>query len=168
MSLTAYILVHPGSFISHRGSFDFEAILGEMAHRDGPVFVIDGFLSDVMAPFNAEIAQILANVAGKGYPAARLWGCDAGEKPYSGWPGYLSPGLDIPAVYGGQQKAAAAIAPTLAGMNVFLSGAWATRDDSSGCVNSVGQALENAGWTGRWDISDLSLFEEDEFENETE
>lgn len=156
---SAYILVHPGSFIAHCGDAAFEEILAEMGHHVGPVYLIDGFLSDKTAPHDAKISEILELSRGRGFDSGRLWGCDAGEDPFPGWSG-----LDEE-IHDSQQDAAASLSTRIAGMDLQLSGAWATRDGSSGCVNSVAQALRDAGWSGTSRISDLSLFEEDVFAN---
>eukprot|EP00919_Chromeraceae_sp_WS-2016_P023762 GHVR01056358.1.p1 GENE.GHVR01056358.1~~GHVR01056358.1.p1 ORF type:complete len:104 (-),score=6.46 GHVR01056358.1:6-317(-) len=90
----------------------------------------------------------------------RMWGCDGGERPYPGWKGYSSPGAAIDLIHSDQEEAAKFIAPLVRARNAILSGAWATHDGSSGCVNSVVAALKRAGWPGSFSISRTALYEE--------
>ena len=140
--MTTLILVHPGSvFTSARSQIDprqFEACVDgmeEALERCTGLVVIDGSLSDgIPAEFDKLISARLADLASKDCPALRVWGCDSGEPPYPAW----RPFGDVEPVHDGQEAAAAAVAPQLYGEGVILcTGAWATRDDSGGCVNSV-------------------------------
>lgn len=158
----ALILVHPGSLAAHGGQAALEAAVRELETHPGPCFVIDGFLSDKTSRFDGRIARAITERLEAGSAAARLWGCDAGEQPFPGWPGADLPQLaGTGAIFDSQEEAATALAPFLRGYDLLLSGAWATRDDSSGCVNSVGEALKDAGFAGTVTISDNALFEED-------
>jgi hypothetical protein len=160
------VLVHPGSlFGSGKSLVDVETferavdgILEDVETADGLV-VIDGFLSDLV-PGDVErlIGDVLTRSAEAGRPAFRIWGCDAGEAPHRGWSSFGSPEA---AVCDGQVEAARRIAPALReAEEIRVTGAWATRDGSSGCVNSVAEALAEALPACRVEVSPNALFEE--------
>jgi hypothetical protein len=164
----ALILVHLGSACAHGGSHEVKAMLNEAAQHAGPVIIIDGWLSDTLADLEPSIDRVLKATDAKGEPALRLWGCDAGEVPYPEWSGYIGSAVNgAPPdglIYEAQEKAAAALIDLLKDRDLILSGAWATLDDKSGCVNSVGIALEQAGWSGKRVISEYAMLEEDDLE----
>lgn len=157
----AVILVHPGSLIANAGTDRMEDALRDFSDHAGPKIVIDGFLSDRMHGFDRWISEALDSAALRGNPALRLWGCDAGEEPYPGWEGRGLPDQNILPIYDSQTSAARAIASLLQGYDVLLTGAWATRDESSGCINSVIDGLRDVGWMGDAEILPSSLYEDD-------
>lgn len=160
------ILVHPGSlFTSGRAAVPralhdevVENIARDIAQADGLV-VIDGFLSDgVPAWFNELVEKKLDEAAAQQEPAFRLWGCDAGEDPYPGW---KSRGDGCVLVSDSQQVAAARVAPFLMmATEILVTGAWATRDGSSGCVNSVEEVLREHISQAAVGVSASALFED--------
>lgn len=160
MPRPVFILVHPGSLAAHGGSDAIEDVVREFERHDGPLVVIDGLLSDKLAPFEDRLGRALEAAEAKGEIALRLWGCDSGEPPFPGWRGYASSGAAVDLVHADQEEAAGRIAPLLRSRDAVLTGAWATHDDSSGCVNSVSRAMRASGWPGRHTISDSALFEE--------
>jgi len=157
----AYILVHPGSLAAHGGSHALNDAIRELERHDGPLVVIDGFLSDKTEPFDARLRAAFEAAEARGEFAIRMWGCDGGEQPFEGWQGYATPGVAIDLVHSDQQEAAQFLAPILRSRDAILSGAWATYDGSSGCVNSVGQALKQARWPRSYSLSETALFEEE-------
>lgn len=146
--MTTLILVHPGSLCgsarSMLGKFEADAardeILHEVSHHEGPLIIIDGSFSDELSRAENELIESsLARNEALGHLALRIWGCDAGEPPYTGW---KSTGLmDRHAVFDGQEEAARAIAEILDCDMILITGAWATENGSSGCVCSVRDAL---------------------------
>lgn len=158
---TAIILVHPGSLLTHSMPERFEDALQDFENHDGPRIVIDGFLSDGLGRYNLRIWSAMVEAVGRGDFAMRLWGCDSGEAPFPGWSGYGSEANGIPERFDGQVAAAAALASLLDNHDVVATGAWATADGSSGCVNSVIGALQEAGWRGDAKILDSALLEDD-------
>jgi hypothetical protein len=161
MTRPALILVHPGSLAAHGSMQDLDAAVAEMECHDGPIVVIDGYLSDKTAPLDGRIKNALIRAEQAGYLAARLWGCDSGEPPFDQWKGFVSTGLEIEEVHSDQEVAAAKLAPALEDRDLILSGAWATYDRTSGCVISVGEALKETGWAGEYHLSDNVIYEED-------
>ena len=161
MQNPALILVHPGSLAAHGGSCALDDAVREIENHDGPIVVIDGFLSDKTAPYDDRLRAAFSRAEQIGHFALRLWGCDGGEHPFAQWPGYKTPGISIQMVHNCQEKAAAQLSEILSGRNAVLSGAWATYDQTSGCVTSVGQALKRAGWAGTYTMSENVLYEED-------
>ncbi|MCW3784430.1 hypothetical protein [Defluviimonas salinarum] len=144
------VLVHPGSlFASGAAQVDpethasvVEGVTIDIGSADG-LLVIDGFLSDaVPADFELLLADSFAAAEERGHPGLRLWGCDAGEAP---WPGWAPRGQGAGPVHADQAAAARAAAPLLADASaIVVTGAWATRDGSSGCVNAVADALRDS------------------------
>ncbi|MFG6084186.1 hypothetical protein ACEUZ9_000435 [Paracoccus litorisediminis] len=167
------ILVHPGSFFtSAKSQIDrktFMARLGglmdDLDAADG-LIVIDGALSDGVPVYaNEMIAKKLNEIEAAGGLALRLWGDDAGQFPFLNWQGHGS--LAGQRAFDGQMEVATAIAShhaeILNNSNILLCGAWATHDGTSGCVNSVKDALVESGKieTSRIIIADSCIFEDD-------
>lgn len=161
------VLVHPGSvFVSGSAEVaDWKlaevigGIVEDIEAADGLV-VIDGAFSErVSSDLTRAIAAKLESAAASGMLAARVWGCDSGEAPYPGWEGRAS-GFGLQ--HADQETAALAAAGSLQGaQEVIVSGAWATRNGSSGCASSVLTALQAelpSGVTLR--LSGNCLFEE--------
>lgn len=166
----ALVLVHAGSMCgsarSQLGKPEADSmrfdVIDEVAHHEGSLIVIDGFLSDELSPDEqAQIDAALARNATAGHLALRLWGCDGGEAPYPAWQPF---GASMEgAVFDGQQEAATAVAPRLADMAITVTGAWATEDLSSGCASSVVLALRAAlGDMAQVEHSEHVLFEPDD------
>lgn len=167
------VLVHPGSLFTSGASLVdpvilervIEGVLEDVALAEGLV-VIDGFLSDaVPGHVETEIRAALLRAAERGAPAFRIWGCDAGERPFHGWEPFGNP---FAPVNDGQCAAASALAPRLSGCTAILAtGAWASRDGGSGCVCSVVDVLAEALPGVPVKVSENALFEEfieEEFE----
>jgi len=172
----ALVLVHPGSLCGsarmaigkQEANAIRENILEEVARHNGPLVVIDGFLSDELSFHeNSLINEALVENAAEGHLALRLWGCDAGEDTYSGWTSYGAPMEE--AVFDGQEQAAKMIAARLADHRIVITGAWATDDLSTGCATSVLVALREAlGGQAEVVYSSNVLYEpfEDDLEDE--
>lgn len=148
---TALVLVHPGSLCGSArmmiGKMEADSarqdILQEVSDHLGPLIVIDGFLSDELSTEEEDlIREALDKNAASGHLSLRLWGCDAGERPYPTWMPYG--GSMEGTIFEGQEEAASAIAPRLADHSILVTGAWATEDLSSGCASSVLVALRDA------------------------
>ena len=161
MPRPALIVVHPGSLAAHAGTQALDDAICEIEAHDGPIIIIDGYLSDKVRPFDKRIQSAFSDAEGKGEFVARLWGCDAGESPFAAWQGYVSPGVAVDIVHECQETAAKWIAPILRSRDVVLSGAWASHSGNTGCVNSVLDALTEGGWRKEATFSDNVIYEED-------
>lgn len=153
------ILVHPGSFFvsgalqvsSEIFEEALELLKAELDAAD-KILVIDGFLSDYMPIWAQDL------IPDEDERITRIWGCDSGEPASDYWLDCVAHG-DIEA---SSQEAAIAEA-VLAGLvegQISCAGAWSTRDGSSGCVNSVFDALVEIG-IPNVRLSDARIFEED-------
>lgn len=142
-----------------------EEVLERVSSHEGPLFVIDGALSDELsASENALIEATVRRAAQAGYPAGRLWGCDSGEAPFPGWSGFRTDAG--PLVFGGQEAAATDLAPTLPEGPVLVTGAWAGTNASDGCVNSVANAIRAVlGRGGLVGIDETALMMPEEFDD---
>lgn len=168
------VLVHPGSLF---GSADWRfgrdarqyrnAIAQQILEHEGNFVVIDGFLSDeIYTNFDDVIETGLSNAvltasrAGclNAVSAVRLYGCDSGEPPFEDWEDCsarcLSKGFT------GQAHAAEFLSDHLKTSAIEVTGAWATLDDSSGCVNDVAAVLRSQMPDVDVRISKTALFEE--------
>jgi hypothetical protein len=167
------ILVHPGSMCGsarmQMGRLEADAgreeVLERVRSHDGPLFVIDGALSDELsASENALIEAALSRSEAAGHPAGRLWGCDSGEAPFPGWSGRRTNGG--PLVFDGQEAAAEALAPSLPAGPVLVTGAWAGSNADQGCVNAVANAVRAVlGREARVGIDETALLMPEEFED---
>lgn len=167
------ILVHPGSMCGsarmQMGRLEADAARAEVLERvrshDGPLFVIDGALSDELsASENALIEAALCRSEAAGHPAGRLWGCDSGEAPFPGWSGRRAD--RGPLVFDGQRAAAEALAPSLPAGPVLITGAWAGSNADQGCVNAVANAVRAVlGREARVGIDETALLMPEEFED---
>ena len=167
------IIVHPGSvYVSYACEAPAEMfanveadMLEQMSFCDN-LIVIDGSLSeDAPSSFNRSVAAAIADVTARGGIAMRVWGCDSGEPPYPGWPG------DETHVYGGQVEAATRLAGMLdQSEDIVITGAWARRDGTSGCVTSVHDAISHLhdGMDTFVSVSENAAFEEDVLDPEPE
>lgn len=159
------VVVHPGSvFLSGRSQISEASfretsanLFRDIQNADGLV-IIDGSLSDgVPETIQALIRKKFQECERAGAPAMRVWGCDAGERPYAGWEQHGMPGT---AVHDGQALAAAAISAQLHGVgSITVTGAWATQDNSSGCVCDVADVLRAALPDCAVIVSDHALYE---------
>lgn len=130
-SAPVLILVHPGSmFGSMADRFGkTEALYAriEVAEQlekwNGPIVIVDGFLSDEISVYD-RLGRVINDVVAKG--AIRIDGCDDS--------GMLE---DVGARLN-------EILP-LAGRKSFITGAWYFEDGSAGCVNSVASQVEKLG-----------------------
>lgn len=163
----AVVLVHPGSFwVSGAGQLpgeiveEAEAGITDEIEAAEVLVVIDGDLSGSLGYRPGQfIERNLHRLAQEGR-AFRLWGCDAGEPPYAVW---KPVGLED-AIHTHQEEAALAVAPRLAALGaseILVTGAWATRDGSSGCVNCVADALRRVLPEIGITVSENALYEED-------
>ena len=160
------VLVHPGSHFGP-GACEVDparhqqvtrGIRDDLLSADGLV-VIDGSLSDILPGwFEVEVRAGLMRAEQAECPAFRIWGCDSGEPPVVGWQPH---GNGIVMVSDGQVTAAGRVSAFLPGADeILVTGAWATRDDSSGCVNSVAHALRDRLPGVEIRVSENALFEE--------
>lgn len=142
------ILVHPGSMCGSArmqlGRREADAaraeVLDRVASHDGPLLVIDGALSDELSHSeNALINQAVQRSVAAGHLAGRVWGCDSGEAPFTGWSGLRTDGGRL--VFDGQEAAASDLAPALPQGPILVTGAWAGSNSGDGCVNSVANAI---------------------------
>jgi hypothetical protein len=142
------ILVHPGSICgsarAQLGRAEADAaraeVLDRVASHEGPLFVIDGALSDELSPRERDlITASVRRSAEAGRPAARVWGCDSGERPFPGWAGSRTDGGRL--VFDGQEEAATDLAPLIPAGLTLVTGAWAGSNARDGCVNSVANAV---------------------------
>ncbi|WP_380059006.1 hypothetical protein ACFE33_15795 (plasmid) [Falsihalocynthiibacter sp. SS001] len=170
----ALVLVHPGSLF---GSGDFnvgrraagncrEHIRNQLLAHEGQLVIIDGYLSDEITEEFEEAIQIgldnaliAAHRAERLEPmsALRIWGCDGGEAPFSGWEGFGSECL--PHVFNDQMAAAKVLCQYLTADEIEVTGAWATEDGRWGCVNSVAEVLRTGLPDTKVRISETALFE---------
>lgn len=143
------VVVHPGSLcgsaISNLGRLEADGARSEIHHQiadhNGPIVVIDGALSDEIAPHeNDNINAAIDRSQASGYPAFRIWGCDSGEEPFAGWkPRGVTRTIGV---RDSQETAIHAISNLLPEMPLEVTGAWATPDHSSGCASSVFKELQ--------------------------
>jgi hypothetical protein len=167
------ILAHPGSMCGSArmqlGRLEADAgragVLERVRSHDGPLFVIDGALSDELsASENALIEAALSRSEAAGHPAGRLWGCDSGEVPFPGWSGRRTDGG--PLVFEGQEAAAETLAPSLPAGPVLVTGARAGSNADQGCVNAVANAVRAVlGREARVGIDETALMMPEEFED---
>lgn len=164
------VVVHPGSLF---GSADMNIgpeaagearrrVFEEIYTHDGPIVVIDGALSDEISPSDrAILEEALEDAACNRDLAMRLWGDDAGMAPPSDWSGRGrlpgSPSL----AFDSQMDAARALLQgfpdLLARRRCVVTGAWASDDGMSGCVNAVADVLrEMAGPGGDIRVSEAA------------
>ncbi len=143
------------------------AVAEEILSHDGHFAVIDGFLSDeIQSGFDDVIEKGLSNAIlaaeRMGYPnsisAVRMYGCDTGEVAYDGWQENRSYCLNE--YFDGPDDAAEFLSRHLKTSEVTVTGAWATLDDSSGCVNGVAQTLRSLMPNTQVRISETAIFEE--------
>lgn len=159
------VVVHPGSFFtSGRGQVSFSAFeeaergLVEALERCAGLVVIDGAFSDgIPAWFENDLRAKFAALTARGATSVRAWGDDGGEDPPQWWT--KGPAAEA-IVADGQEAVARMLAASLREQTLVCAGAWATRDDSSGCVTSVAQALRAEG-LGDVHVGDFALQEED-------
>jgi len=161
MTHPVLILVHPGSLAAHGGSSSLSDAIRELETHDGPIIIIDGSISDKSAHLDMRISKALNQAEKNGHLALRLWGCDSGEPPFEGWPGRKPSNSDVKMIHSDQEEVAKYLAPEISGHPVILSGAWATYDDTSGCVTSVKHALIKAGHKESITMSQNVIYEED-------
>lgn len=112
-------------------------IIADIEGADG-LLVIDGSFSDAIdSSLNRIIAEKLTHARRAGEVAARVWGCDSEEPHYPGWEAVAMDG-GFGTRHRNQEDAARAAWPFLYGATeIVVTGAWATRDLSSGCASSV-------------------------------
>ena len=87
-----------------------------------------------------------------------MYGCDTGEVAYDGWQENRSYCLDK--YFDGPDDAAEFLSEHLETSEITVTGAWATLDDSSGCVNGVAQTLRSLMPNIQVRISETAIFEE--------
>lgn len=90
--------------------------------------------------------------------AVRMYGCDTGEVAYDGWQEDRSYCLDK--YFDGAHDAAEFLSRYLETSKNTVTGAWATLDDRSGCVNGVAQTLRSLMPNTQVRISETAIFEE--------
>jgi len=168
------VLVLPGSMFGSaesqlgRKAREYRnAVAEEILSHDGHFAVIDGFLSDeIQSGFDDVIEKGLSNAIlaaeRMGYPnsisAVRMYGCDTGEVAYDGWQENRSFCLDK--YFDGPDDAAQFLSRYLETSEITVTGAWATLDDNSGCVNGVAQTLRSLMPNIQVRISETAFFEE--------
>lgn len=166
-------LVHPGSMCGSArmqlGRSDADAaryaVLDRVLNHDGPLFVIDGALSDELPSHDDDlINRAVRKAVDAGYPAGRVWGCDSGEMPGAKWSGSLTGGGTL--VFDGQEAAATQLAPLIPAGCTLVTGAWAGSNANEGCVNSVANAIRSVlGREGRVGIDETAIMMPPEFED---
>jgi len=158
------VLVHPGSFFgSGADQVDpdvfancREALECDLEACEG-IVVVDGFLSDAI-PHDVDfmIRETLERCRRSDATAIRAWGCDAGESPYAAWEG-VGPVILADGPEEAGSRLAAYLPPSC---GIVLTGAWATRNGRSGCVNAVADGLMSELPYARITISEKALYEE--------
>ena len=143
------------------------AVAEEILSHEGYFAVIDGFLSDeIQREFDDVIDRGLSNAiiaaervgCQNSVSAVRMYGCDTGESAYDGWQENRSCCLDK--YFDGPDDAAQFLSRHLETSGITVTGAWATLDDSSGCVNGVAQTLRSLMPNIQVRISETAIFEE--------
>jgi len=168
------VLVLPGSMFGSaesqlgRKAREYRnAVAEEILSHDGHFAVIDGFLSDeIQRGFDDVIEKGLSNAilaaermgCLNSVSAVRMYGCDTGETAYDGWQENRSYCLDEN--FDGPDDAAEFLSRHLETSEITVTGAWATLDDSSGCVNGVAQTLRSLMPNTQVRISETAIFEE--------
>ena len=168
------VLVLPGSMFGSaesqlgRKAREYRnAVAEEILSHDGHFAVIDGFLSDeIQRGFDDVIEKGLSNAilaaermgCLNSVSAVRMYGCDTGESAYDGWQENRSYCLDKN--FDGPDDAAEFLSRHLETSEITVTGAWATLDDSSGCVNGVAQTLRSLMPNTQVRISETAIFEE--------
>lgn len=168
------VLVLPGSMFGSaesqlgRKAREYRnAVAEEILSHDGYFAVIDGFLSDeIQRGFDDVIERGLSNAilaaervgCLNSVSAVRMYGCDTGESAYAGWQENRSCCLDK--YFDGPDDAAEFLSEHLETSEITVTGAWATLDDSSGCVNGVAQTLRSLMPNIQVRISETAIFEE--------
>lgn len=161
------VLVHPGSIFTSGAQNVSPEILGRVTsgllediHAADGLLVIDGAFSDrIPHVVDTEICEALHRAQEKDFPSFRIWGCDSGEMPYAGWRSHSG---GIFAVNRSQEEAAERLISYIShAEEIVVTGAWANREEMSGCVNSVARVFEGRlpGMPVR--ISPKALFEQD-------
>lgn len=145
----ALVVVHPGSIYgsarAQLGKSKAAAIKEEIlsilaSHEDGPLLIIDGTLSDEIPASDEDIiTSAIERTARNGYPSARSWGSDDGERPYLGYKR-----LEKGEIFENQEDAAVTFIQEHAfdGRPVRVAGAWA--GIGTGCATSVADAIAAA------------------------
>ena len=155
------VVVHPGSAL---GSANFnlgradaraarETLAEEIAGFDGHVVVIHGGLSSELSDypiFDRALRGALNGAHAKGRLAAEMYGCD------NTGPHHPDAARRLVGRF-----------PALRGCSIVCTGAWATEDNSSGCVNDVADSLRAAG-CGNVNVSDRAVYMVDEPEDDLE
>ncbi|WP_143096208.1 hypothetical protein [Tranquillimonas alkanivorans] len=166
--VSALVLVSPGSlfgsaeFSLGRGAArDSQALIGyEVESHEGHLIVIDGFLSDEISDdFEEKIERGLVQAQRAGLVASRIWACDSGAEPFDGWKGLSHGGA--PVEFPDQMIAAQCVGSWLGSSGARVTGAWATHDDTGGCVNLVRDALNRTLLRSHATICWSALFSEE-------
>jgi hypothetical protein len=168
------VLVLPGSMFGSAGSQlgrkarEYRnAVAKEILSHDGHFAVIDGFLSDeIQRGFDDVIEKGLSNAILAAermgclnlVSAVRMYRCDTGESAYDGWQENRSYCMDKN--FDGPDDAAEFLSSHFETSEITVTGAWATLDDSSGCVNGVAQTLRSLMPNTQARISETVIFEE--------
>lgn len=155
------VIVHPGSCCGsadmNLGRYEARPLRDYLAAAvnawRGPVLVIDGCLSDELRePAYEHLGRAIKNALRRAkyakLPAKREWGCDD-----------CGPGSS------GATEALIKQRLIATGDHVVLTGAWATRGETWGCVNGAANVLDAAGISN--EFHDSAFYElEDEDEDE--
>lgn len=169
------ILVLPGSlFGSAKSVLGYvavskirNAIAKQILDHDGNFVVIDGFLSDeIHQGFDDVIEKGLSNAVVAAtragclnlVSAVRMYGCDNGGPAYDGWEDGRSHCLRKD--FDRHTDAVKFLSRRLQTSAIQVTGAWATLDDSSGCVNHVAALLRSLMPHISVRISETALFVE--------
>ena len=169
------VLVLPGSLFGSAKSVlgyvaankYIDAIARQILDHDGNFVVIDGFLSDeISRGFDDIIETGLSNaiVAAtqaecfNSVSAVRMYSCDTGDPAYHGWEVGRSHCLQKD--FASQSDAVKFLSGRLQTSAIEVTGAWATLDDSSGCVNHVAAVLRSHMPHISVRISETALFVE--------
>lgn len=169
------VLVLPGSlFGSAKSVLGYDAvskfrnsIAEQILDHNGNFVVIDGFLSDeIHRGFDDVIEKGLSNAVVTATRAGclnlvssvRMYGCDRGGPAYDGWEDGRSRCLRKD--FHSQTDAVNFLSKRLQTSAIEVTGAWATLDDSSGCVNHVAALLRSHMPHISVRISETALFVE--------
>lgn len=90
--------------------------------------------------------------------ALRIWGTDEQTPPFDGYTGSAT--WCIPRLFTRQIRITAFLCKQLQTDQIEVTGAWATLDNSSGCVNAVANSFRRGMPNSKVRISETALFEE--------
>ena len=175
VKLKTLVVVHPASLMSNAEHWICPEILStcrtnicnQIRAHEGNIIILesnypfepDELLEDALQT-GLENAVGVATDYGCLNPASalRIWGADEQTPPFGQYTG--SGSWYIPRVYTRQQRISSFLCNHLQTDDIEITGAWATLDDSTGCVNAVAKSFRLGMPNVKVRISETALFEE--------